>query len=264
MKRKKFIAIVVAGLFFVINTNLNVLAMDSFDMINNFNMDMIIDQSLHAMDSMSFITDLAENNNALNHTLDEVMLFPDILDIINLNSESVPENKIEDLSQDIIAIDGGMWMPEFNDFFNQPTAEIPVDIEMVGLDSSMQTVPVFQNISQDTIENLPDSSGMDNNHSFDLHFSENDKFFEDNGNIDNTLSYADEEGVRGNIDFAESSNTVELNWDTMQSPSAVLDAVQPEINTDMMEAVGGEMETVPEHVTENFLTENQQEFSHPL
>lgn len=253
MKRKMKAFVLTATILFLnIPVCPSALAMDGFDMMNNFSMDMILEQSYHTIDSVGFATDLAMDNNALNHAMNEMLFFPDILDVISTANNSHTHHNTDDfhMQDAITAVDNGMWMPEFNNFFNQPTAEIPVDVEMANVNMSEQTVPAFQNVPQDTIGDLPDSSGMDNNHSSalnnqsELHFDSPDDNIATNPDIGgNEIPTSHDPGVQGNVDFVDMPDAgAELTWHTDPHPElAVLDAAQPDINTDMINAIGGEM-----------------------
>lgn len=255
MKKKNLLCLALTGLLLCSPFNVPVYA-TGFDMMNNMNMDMILEQSYHAMDSVGFATDMAMNNNDLNHTMNEMLFFPDILDIIKDNGHThKSENHDFPIQDAIIAVDNGAWMPEFNNFFNQPTAEIPMDVEMANLDASVQTVPVFQSTPQNTISDLPDSSGMDNNNrdglnkTSDLHFDSGNNPSQSELEFQEDSFTPDEPGVRGDVNFVDSPDaTVDLNWDMQQPPeAALLDAVQPDTHTDMLDAIGGEMAHLPQN-----------------
>jgi len=218
MKQKQVICFLICTALLFMNPIIHTSAMDGFDMINNMNMDMVLEQSYHAINSVEFATDHAMDNNILNHQLNEIMFFPDLLDVFSTNA---PANSTSDniTSNDIIvAVDNGAWMPEFNNFFNNPTAEIPIDIEMTNIDMDSITVPAFQPM-QDTIRDLNNNPDMN---SF---------------NGDPALNNSTE------LDFATAPDTLDnLNWNTETNPeTALLDVAQPEDNTHMLDAPGGEI-----------------------
>lgn len=219
MKQKQAICFLICTALLFMNPIIHTSAMDGFDMINNMNMDMVLEQSYHTINSVEFATDHAMDNNILNHQLNEIMFFPDLLDVISTNA---PANSTSDniISNDIIvAVDNGAWMPEFNNFFNNPTAEIPMDIEMMNVDMDSVMVPAFQFLpQQDTIGDLNNSPNMNP--------------FNDDPVLNNTSEL--EATVPDTFD--------NLNWNMETNPeTALLDVAQPEGNTHMLEAPGGEI-----------------------
>lgn len=219
MKQKQVICFLICTALLFMNPIIHTSAMDGFDMINNMNMDMILDQSYHTINSVEFASDHAMDNNLLNFQLDEIMFFPDLLNVMNMNIDHSVDDTL--LNQDIIvAVDNGTWMPEFNDFFNNPTAEIPMDIEMMNVDMDSVMVPAFQFLpQQDTIGDLNNSPNMNP--------------FNDDPVLNNSTE----------LDFATAPDTLDnLNWNTETNPeTALLDVAQPEDNTHMLDAPGGEI-----------------------
>ena len=218
MKQKQVICFLICTALLFMNPIIHTSAMDGFDMINNMNMDMILDQSYHTINSVEFASDHAMDNNLLNFQLDEIMFFPDLLNVMNMNIDHSVDDTL--LNQDIIvAVDNGTWMPEFNDFFNNPTAEIPMDIEMMNVDMDSVLVPAFSSSSQqNTIGNLnnnPDMNPFTNN---------------SDSNNSSELQYA-----------SADTNTDGLDWNMETNPEKALLNVQPDDNTDMLNATGGEM-----------------------
>lgn len=227
MKKRKITCLALSITLLAFGTGISVSAMDGFDIMNNMTMDMILEQSYHTIDSVDYATDLAVNNNSLNHSMDSMMFFPDLLDVINTNNNNPNDagNNLSFPDETIVAVDNGAWMPEFNNFFNNPTAEIPVDVEMANIDTSQQTVPAFYSAQpQDTIGDLNNSPDMDMNNN--------------NSALDNS----------SDLVFAPEVEIEELQWDENQNPeAAMLDAAQPDSNTDMLDAAGGEIVGLDAH-----------------
>lgn len=220
MKRYRITCFLISGILFLLNFVIPISAMDGFDMINNMNMDMILDQSYHTINSVEFASDHAMDNNLLNFQLDEIMFFPDLLNIMNMNIDHSVDDTL--LNQDIIvAVDNGTWMPEFNDFFNNPTAGIPVDIEMANVDTDSIIVPAFQFTPQQEV-------GNDLNNNSDM-----------NSSNDLALNNSTE------LEFStpsDTSNIDSIDWNMETNPEkALLDVAQPEENTDMLNAPSGEI-----------------------
>lgn len=220
MKQKQVICFLICTALLFMNPIIHTSAMDGFDMINNMNMDMVLEQSYHAIDSVEFATDHAMDNNMLNNQLNDMMFFPDLLDVINTDNNTPAQSVNDNLFNDIIvAVDNGSWMPEFNYFFNNPTAEIPMDVEMMNVDMNSVLAPAFSSSSQqNTIGNLnnnPDMNPFTNN---------------SDSNNSSELQYA-----------SADTNTDGLDWNMETNPEKALLDVQPDDNTDMLNATGGEM-----------------------
>ncbi len=254
MKQKQAICFLICTALLFMNPIIHTSAMDGFDMINNMNMDMILDQSYHTINSVEFTSDHAMDNNLLNFQLDEIMFFPDLLNVINMNIDHSVDDTL--LNQDIIvAVDNGTWMPEFNNFFNNPTAEIPIDIEMTNIDMDSITVPAFQPI-QDTIRDLNNNPDMDSfngdpvlNNSAELDFATAPDTLDNlNWNTETNpetalLDVTQPEDNTHMLDAPTAPDTLDnLNWNTETNPeTALLDVAQPEDNTHMLDAPGGEI-----------------------
>jgi len=220
MKKNKVVCFFICFTMLLLNLQVPVLAMDGFDMINDMNMDMMLEQSYHTIDSAEFATDHAMDNNLLSHQMDNIMFFPDLLDVTN-NANNPNQSTINNTFFDdtIVAVNNGVWMPEFNNFFDNPTAQIPVDIEMMNVDMNSVTVPVFQSMPQDTIKDL--------NNNPDMNQFNNDSSLNNNSELDFSTA-------------PDSSSNLEWNMET-NPEKALLEVAQPENNTNMLEAPNGEI-----------------------
>lgn len=219
MKKKQAMYFLICTIALLLNSIIPIFAIDGFDMVNNMNMDMILEQSYHTIDSVEFATDHAMDNNMLNHQINDMMFFPDLLDVFNTNT---PNSANDNLSNNdiIVAVDNGAWMPEFNNFFNNPTAEIPIDIEMMNVDMDSVMAPAFQPMSQqNTIGDL--------NNNPDMNPFNNDPTFNNSAELE----------------FSSAPDAItNLEWNMETNPEkALLDVAQPENNTDMLDATGGEI-----------------------
>lgn len=224
MKIKQTIYPLICTVLLLINPIVpNAYAMDgmnSFDIMNNMNMDMMLEQSYQTMESVDSATNLAMDNNMLNNQLNDMMFFPDLLDVINTDNNAPAQSANDNLFNDIIvAVDNGSWMPEFNNFFNNPTAEIPMDVEMMNVDMDSVLAPAFSSSSQQNtigdLNNNPDMNPFTNN---------------SDSNNSSELQYA-----------SADTNTDGLDWNMETNPEKALLDVQPDDNTDMLNATGGEM-----------------------
>ncbi|QUH21970.1 hypothetical protein [Alkaliphilus sp. B6464] len=139
----------------VVYANMNFdIGMDNIMMDQS--MQMVLDQVYMGMESSEFISDSAAYNNTIDDFLNNPMFFHDYLGDVSLDG-NIGLDAFMDIGQELEfsqAIFDGDWSKDFNDFFSNSVAEIPMDIYMVGMDPTENAISIFDDFTNSNLNDI--------------------------------------------------------------------------------------------------------------
>ena len=233
MVKKKLIPILFLSFMLINNPNIHAEdfsnpAMGGTQSLNDFSMDMMMDQSHMAIEAGNEGISDAEETNTMNHELDNSM---------NLFLEDNPFDSTQTLdsnpSEIADALQNGNWTDSFNDYFDSNSGETNSDINFFNMDNQSPNDSNANDISNDMpqLEFANDESVSS--------LSSSDNQIDDNltGLLDNTTVIVNDDSLGNNMSADDTTNddslsSFDVSTELPDAPEAQTDNASNNDNSD--------------------------------